>query len=192
MKNWKKNSWRKYPVKHIPEYPNKKELDNVLDKIGKPLFVDSGLDSRIVWVYEVRTITVQSKGSKKGQENKTNGKVKHNNSILHEMALVFENGKVLGWGDYATYDSNHQYGFYSNCNEVTGCQGDLDDCGNCQPPVVVEEDDEEDEDKTLTPKCCGENLYLIDDDGNVILPTGPGLGMELNWDYINDNLIPNI
>jgi 3-deoxy-7-phosphoheptulonate synthase len=28
MKNWKKNSWRKYPVKHIPEYPNKKELDH--------------------------------------------------------------------------------------------------------------------------------------------------------------------
>ena len=34
MKNWKKNSWRKYPVKHIPEYPDKKELDTVLDKIG--------------------------------------------------------------------------------------------------------------------------------------------------------------
>ena len=34
MKIWKKNSWRKYPVKHIPEYPDKKELDTVLDKIG--------------------------------------------------------------------------------------------------------------------------------------------------------------
>ena len=34
MKNWKKNSWRKYPVKHIPEYPDKKELDMVLDKMG--------------------------------------------------------------------------------------------------------------------------------------------------------------
>jgi len=33
MKNWKINSWRKYPVKHIPDYPNKKELDQVLDKI---------------------------------------------------------------------------------------------------------------------------------------------------------------
>ena len=33
MKNWKVNSWRKYPVKHIPEYPDKKELDQVLDKI---------------------------------------------------------------------------------------------------------------------------------------------------------------
>jgi len=33
MKNWKVNSWRKYPVKHIPEYPDKKELDQVLNKI---------------------------------------------------------------------------------------------------------------------------------------------------------------
>ena len=33
MKNWKKNSWRKYPVKHIPDYPDKKELDQVLNKI---------------------------------------------------------------------------------------------------------------------------------------------------------------
>ena len=29
----------------------------------------------------------------------------------------------------------------------------------------------------------------MDDDGNVILPQKPGLGMEFNWDYINDNLI---
>ena len=33
MKIWKVNSWRKYPVKHIPEYPDKKELDQVLNKI---------------------------------------------------------------------------------------------------------------------------------------------------------------
>ena len=33
MKNWKINSWRNYPVKHIPEYPNQKDLDGVLSKI---------------------------------------------------------------------------------------------------------------------------------------------------------------
>ena len=33
MKNWKINSWRNYPVKHIPEYPDKKELDGILSKI---------------------------------------------------------------------------------------------------------------------------------------------------------------
>ena len=29
----------------------------------------------------------------------------------------------------------------------------------------------------------------MDDEGNVIIPQGPGLGMEFNWDYINDNLV---
>ena len=33
MKNWKTNSWKKYPVKHIPEYPDKDVLSMVLDKI---------------------------------------------------------------------------------------------------------------------------------------------------------------
>ena len=33
MKNWKINSWKNYPVKHIPEYPDKQELDSVLKKI---------------------------------------------------------------------------------------------------------------------------------------------------------------
>ena len=33
MKKWKIDSWKNYPVKHIPEYPDKKELDKVLRKI---------------------------------------------------------------------------------------------------------------------------------------------------------------
>ena len=34
------------------------------------------------------------------------------------------------------------------------------------------------------------NLRSVTDDrGNVVLTTKPGLGMEFNWDYINDNLV---
>ena len=33
MKNWKINSWRKYPVKHIPTYGDEGELNNVLNKL---------------------------------------------------------------------------------------------------------------------------------------------------------------
>ena len=33
MKKWKINSWRNYPVKHIPEYQDEKELNQVLNKI---------------------------------------------------------------------------------------------------------------------------------------------------------------
>ena len=31
----------------------------------------------------------------------------------------------------------------------------------------------------------------LDGEGRVILPQTPGLGMEFNWDYINDNRIGN-
>ena len=34
MKNWKINSWRNYPAKHIPHYPDQKDLDRVLSKIN--------------------------------------------------------------------------------------------------------------------------------------------------------------
>ena len=33
MKKWKTNSWKNYPVKHIPEYEDKKELNMVLNKV---------------------------------------------------------------------------------------------------------------------------------------------------------------
>ena len=33
MKNWKINSWRKYPVKHIPTYDDEQELTAVLSKL---------------------------------------------------------------------------------------------------------------------------------------------------------------
>ena len=35
MKKWTLNSWRNYPVKHIPKYENEKELNMVLSKIKK-------------------------------------------------------------------------------------------------------------------------------------------------------------
>jgi len=35
MKKWKLNSWRNYPVKHIPNYKDEKELNMVLGKIRK-------------------------------------------------------------------------------------------------------------------------------------------------------------
>ena len=33
MKKWKTNSWRNYPVKHIPTYEDEKELNMVLGKL---------------------------------------------------------------------------------------------------------------------------------------------------------------
>ena len=33
--------------------------------------------------------------------------------------------------------------------------------------IIEEDDSNSNDDEILTPKCCGENLYLIDGDGNV-------------------------
>ena len=35
MKKWNLNSWTKHPVKHLPVYEDKKELDLVLSKVKK-------------------------------------------------------------------------------------------------------------------------------------------------------------
>ena len=43
MKNWKTNSWKKYPVKHIPSYEDEKELNMVLNKLkSSPPLVFAG------------------------------------------------------------------------------------------------------------------------------------------------------
>ena len=43
MKNWKTNSWKKYPVKHIPNYEDQKELNMVLNKLkSSPPLVFAG------------------------------------------------------------------------------------------------------------------------------------------------------
>ena len=34
MVTWSPSSWREKPIKHVPEYPNKKDLDMVLDKLS--------------------------------------------------------------------------------------------------------------------------------------------------------------
>jgi len=43
MKNWKVNSWRKHPVKHVPSYDDEKELNMVLNKLkSSPPLVFAG------------------------------------------------------------------------------------------------------------------------------------------------------
>ena len=58
-----------------------------------------------------------------------------------------------------------EYGFYYDCYPSEGCEGDIDECGNCQ--AIIEEVLEDEENELLTPQCCGDNLFLIDSNGNV-------------------------
>ena len=76
--------------------------DDVLNTIGNPLYVESGGDGIIVWVYEVRTIEVESKPDiipviQVGGPNKIHSNFKHSGAD-HRLALNFKNKKLENWG----------------------------------------------------------------------------------------------
>ena len=70
---------------------------DVMSIMGKPLYVDSGGDNKVIYVYEVRTIVVQSDIAK-SQPNKSHKNMKHD-SPIHELKLTFEGNKLVAWGD---------------------------------------------------------------------------------------------
>ncbi len=74
--------------------------DEVLKKIGYPLFVASGGNGEVVWVYEVRTISVLSNVTPADvQPNKANSQFK-NDPPIHKLAVVFRNDELKSWGKY--------------------------------------------------------------------------------------------
>ena len=42
---------------------------------------------------------------------------------------------------------------------------------------------------TLLLPTCRANCDVIDGDGYVSMPSGPGMGYDVQWDFIEDNLI---
>jgi len=72
----------------------------ILNKFGQPLYVKSGdvATGSIVWVYEVRTIKVQSHTVSKTEiiPNKKHSNFKHDNPI-HKIEIEFIDGKVSRW-----------------------------------------------------------------------------------------------
>ena len=97
MKSWKKNSWRKYPVKHIPEYPDKKELDKVLDKIGTfPPLVFAGetrhLKSQLADVVDGKAFLLQ------GGDCAESFSDFHPNNIRDSFKVILQMAVVLTFG----------------------------------------------------------------------------------------------
>ena len=93
MKNWKKNSWRKYPVKHIPDYPDKKELDKVLDKIGTfPPLVFAGETRHLS--KKVRRGVLETQHASKAFQNKQNALY----ALSRVVMLIISSGKAaISW-----------------------------------------------------------------------------------------------
>jgi outer membrane protein assembly factor BamE (lipoprotein component of BamABCDE complex) len=73
--------------------------NDVLDKVGGPLYVESGINNTIVWIYEVRLIEVQSDTdpiSKKVTFKKTSANTRHSDPI-HQIQIVFIDNKIKKW-----------------------------------------------------------------------------------------------
>ena len=70
---------------------------SIIENIGQPLYVKSGngLSKEVIWVYEVRTILVESSIS--GDPNKSSNNSKHA-GLHHKLQIIFVNGKVNSWG----------------------------------------------------------------------------------------------
>ena len=71
--------------------------NEVMGIMGKPLYVHSGGNNKVIYVYEVRTIMVQSDITKQ-QPNKNHNNTKHG-SPVHDLKLTFEGDKLVAWGD---------------------------------------------------------------------------------------------
>ena len=72
--------------------------NDVIETLGKPLYVDSGGNDQVAYIYEVRTILVRSDPID-GTPNKFHQDQKHANPI-HRLKLVFEENKLIYWGNY--------------------------------------------------------------------------------------------
>ena len=74
--------------------------DDVLSIMNEPLFVAYGNDNKVTWVYEVRTIEVNSLVGTDGVvPQKTNNKQRHAGPA-HRLALTFVEGKLVNWAPY--------------------------------------------------------------------------------------------
>ena len=77
---------------------------SVYNKLGQPLYVEMGEQGAgsIVWIYEVRTIEVESKVEVTGESSprKTYSKIRHG-APIHKLRIEFLNNKVVTWGPLA-------------------------------------------------------------------------------------------
>ena len=100
MKNWKTNSWKKYPVKHIPEYPDKDVLSMVLDKIRNyPPLVFAGetrhLKSQLADVVDGKAFLLQGGDCAESFEEFSADLIRDTFKAILQMAVVLTFGAKL-------------------------------------------------------------------------------------------------
>lgn len=72
---------------------------DVLSKIGDPLYVESGMNNTIIWIYEVRATEILSDTdilTNKILVNKTSSNTRHS-APIHQLKLILVNNKIQQW-----------------------------------------------------------------------------------------------
>ena len=107
--------------------------NNVLDVMPEPpLYVESGDSETSVWVYEVRTIKVQSTQliNMAARPNKNSAKIRHQSNIDNLFLTFDDKDKLIAWGSKA-YDPNAKEIYY-DCAGVCNGEAYLNECGECR------------------------------------------------------------
>ena len=93
MKKWKTNSWRSYPVKHIPEYEDKEQLDMVLGKLKNfPPLVFAGetrsLKKQLAEVVDGKAFLLQGGDCAESFSEFHAGNIRDTFKVILQMSLV--------------------------------------------------------------------------------------------------------
>ena len=93
MKKWKTNSWRNYPVKHIPKYGDEKELNMVLGKIKNfPPLVFAGetrhLKEQLADVVDGKAFLLQSGDCAESFAEFNPNNIRDTFKVILQMSLV--------------------------------------------------------------------------------------------------------
>ena len=93
MKKWTLNSWRNYPVKHIPKYEDEKELAMVLKKVGSfPPLVFAGetraLKKSLAQVVEGKAFLLQGGDCAESFAEFHPDNIRDTFKVILQMALV--------------------------------------------------------------------------------------------------------
>ena len=75
-------------------------IDEVLNKLNKPLYVSYGDNNEITWVYEVRTIEVESNvsgGTITPMKKANKSSDERHASPIHKLSITFSQGKLASW-----------------------------------------------------------------------------------------------
>ena len=100
MKKWKTNSWKNYPVKHIPEYEDKKKLDMVLGKLKNfPPLVFAGetrsLKKQLAEVVEGKAFLLQGGDCAESFAEFHPDNIRDTFKLILQMALVLTSSASL-------------------------------------------------------------------------------------------------